>query len=155
MLSLNTKQICKNIFPHISITRLICEALSLLTLCPRFSRFSQPSSFFPSTLYHKSPPVAPADSLPSCRLPRPPIKPLPSQASLVQRPGDSWGRALIGSNTDMHTGTHTHTHNQERVLRALCDSPLRKGKGGGYNAEPELHAFQFTCVLRRRNSWPT
>lgn len=79
----------------------------LLTFCPHFSL---PSSFFLPLLYQKWPPVAPPDSLPSCCLPRPPIKPLPSQASLVQRPRDSWGRALLGSHTDVHTVVHPREH---------------------------------------------
>lgn len=63
----------------------------------------------------KWPPVAPADSLPSCCLPRLPIKPLPSQASLVQRPRDSWRRGLLGSPQRLtQRGTH------RSMCYALC-----------------------------------
>lgn len=93
----------KDIFSHPRLR----SADSLLTVCPHFPPISPcPPPFFLPLLYQKWPPVAPPDSLPSCCLPRPPIKPLPSQASLVQRPRDSWGRAPLGSNTDVHTDVH-------------------------------------------------
>lgn len=61
----------------------------------------------PSTPPKKWPAVAPADSLPSCCLPQPPIKPLTSRTRLGQRARASCRRrGLLGSPQRL---THTHT----------------------------------------------
>lgn len=91
-----------------------CGAPSLLTFCPHFpppAHFSRPSSFFFCPFCIKNGPrLLPQTVPPSCCLPRPPIKALPSRDSLVQRPRDSWGTALLGSNTDVHTVAHPREH---------------------------------------------